>query len=172
MTGVITDVCIKCKHMECVDVCPVDAFHEGENMLVINPLECVDCGCCIEQCPIDAIVFDNEPRAKPWLDLNEKYSRLWPKVTFNGGQCPPDADQFRSVTGKLERYFSPNPGEGDVGPYPSSSAQISSCAKCNQETVSVQKVVIYIGGTILVSSLLLGVLVVAGMVLSSFNPSH
>lgn len=134
MAGVITDACIKCKHMDCVEVCPVDAFYEGENMLVINPLECVDCGCCIEQCPIDAIVFDNEPRAQPWLDLNAKYSKLWPNVTFNGGQRPPDAEKFHSVTGKFERYFSPNPGEGDVGS-PINSTQVRTCVRCNQETV-------------------------------------
>jgi ferredoxin len=133
MTGVITDACIKCKHMACVEVCPVDAFYEGENMLVISPLECVDCGCCIEECPIDAIVFDDNPIARPWLDLNAEYSRLWPNVTFDGGQTPPDADQFHYLPGKFERYFSPNPGKGDIGS-PSKSARNNPCAGCNGET--------------------------------------
>jgi hypothetical protein len=101
--------------MACVAVCPVDAFHEGENMLVINPLDCVDCGCCIVECPIDAIVFDSDPRAEPWLELNARYSQLWPNVTTNGGQTPADADLFGSVTGKFDRYFSPEPGKGDIG---------------------------------------------------------
>lgn len=133
MTGVITDACIRCKHMACVEVCPTDAFYEGENMLVINPLECVDCGCCIEACPVDAIVFDDEPPAKPWLELNAKYSALWPNVTFNGGQTPSDADQFQSVAGKFERYFSPRPGKGDIGP-PASAARVGSCRQCREET--------------------------------------
>lgn len=131
MAGVITDACIKRKHMECVEVCPVDAFYEGENMLVINPRECVDCGCCIEECPIDAIVFDDDPRAEAWLDLNAKYSELWPNVTFNGGQTPTDADQFRFVDRKFERFFSPNPGNGDVGS-PARSTQRCACSKCDQ----------------------------------------
>ena len=115
MTSVITDTCIKCKHMACVEVCPVDAFHEGENMLVINPLDCVDCGCCIVECPIDAIVFDSDPLAEPWLELNARYSQLWPNVTTDGGQTPPDADLFGSMTGKFDRYFSAEPGKGDIG---------------------------------------------------------
>jgi len=133
VTGVITDACIKCKHMACVEVCPVDAFYEGENMLVISPLECVDCGCCIEACPVDAIVFDIEPRARPWLELNKKYSTLWPNVTFDGGQTPADADQFRSLSGKFERYFSPDPGEGDIGS-PVRPARASACNRCDGET--------------------------------------
>jgi ferredoxin len=143
--------------MECVVVCPVDAFYEGENMLVINPLECVDCGCCIEQCPVDAIVFDNEPRAQPWLDLNAKYSRLWPNVTFNGGQCPPDADQFRSVTGKFERYFSHHPGEGDVGS-PNQSLRSGTCAKCHTQNGMVRNIVITAGVGVLIFGSILGAL--------------
>lgn len=171
MTGVITDVCIKCKHMDCVEVCPVDAFYEGENMLVINPLDCVDCGCCIEQCPIDAIVFDTEPRAAPWLELNAKYSKLWPNVTFNGGQTPSDADQFRSQSGKFERYFSPDPGQGDVG-LPINSFQAGSCASCNKKISPVRRIMISIGVTALGCCLIAGVAIVLGMVLFSFNPNH
>jgi ferredoxin len=133
MPGVITDKCIKCKHMDCVAVCPVDAFYEGENMLVINPLECVDCGCCISECPIDAIVFDDDPLAEPWLELNAKYSKLWPNVTYDGGQSPPDAAQFQSVTGKFERYFSPNPGQGDVNA-PIRRLRGGTCGHCNEAT--------------------------------------
>lgn len=130
MTGVITDACIKCKYMDCVEVCPVDAFYEGENMLVINPLECVDCGCCIEECPIDAIVFDTEPPAQRWLALNAEYSALWPNVTFKGGQTPPDADQYRFLPDKFEHYFSPDPGKGDTGPR---LWQAKTCNQCGNE---------------------------------------
>jgi ferredoxin len=101
--------------MNCIEVCPVDAFYEGENMLVINPRECVDCGCCIDACPIDAIVFDDEVRANSWMELNDKYSKIWPNVAFDGGQTPSDAAEFQFITGKFERFFSPNPGMGDVG---------------------------------------------------------
>jgi NAD-dependent dihydropyrimidine dehydrogenase PreA subunit len=130
MTGVITDKCIKCKHMDCVEVCPVDCFYEGKNMLVINPTECVDCGCCIEQCPVDAIVFETEPEAAPWMELNAAYSKIWPNVTFKGNQTPPDAAQFSSETGKFERYFSPEPGEGDAST-PNLSASRRACRKCD-----------------------------------------
>jgi len=56
MTYVVLDACIKCKHTDCVEVCPVDCFYEGENMLVIHPDECIDCGVCEPECPVDAIV--------------------------------------------------------------------------------------------------------------------
>lgn len=133
MAGVVTDACIKCKHMDCVEVCPVDAFYEGENMLVINPDECVDCGCCIETCPIDAIVYDEDPAAEPWLELNAKYARLWPNVTSNRGQTPPDADQFHALPGKFERYFSPEPGKGDIGA-PMRAARRAQCSRCQRGT--------------------------------------
>jgi ferredoxin len=133
MTGVITDACIRCKYMDCVEVCPVDAFYEGETMLVINPRECVDCGCCIEECPVDAIVFDTEERAQPWLALNAKYANLWPNVTFDGGQTPPDADHYASVPDKFDQHFSPNPGKGDIGPR-TASARAKACCGCAKET--------------------------------------
>jgi len=60
MTYVVDEGCIKCKHMDCVDVCPVDCFYEGENMLVIHPDECIDCGVCEPECPIDAIHSDTD----------------------------------------------------------------------------------------------------------------
>ncbi|MBX9814653.1 MAG: DUF3470 domain-containing protein [Sphingomonas sp.] len=134
MTAVITDSCIKCKHMACVEVCPVDAFYEGENMLVINPTECVDCGCCIVECPIDAIVFDDDPRAGPWIELNAKYAAIWPNVTFDGGQTPADADQFKGVDGKFERYFSAAPGAGDIGVRPI-RARARNCGHHHGETL-------------------------------------
>jgi ferredoxin len=132
MAGVVTDVCIRCKHMDCVEVCPVDAFYEGENMLVINPFECVDCGCCIGECPINAIVFNDDPLAEPWSALNAEFSAIWPNVTFDGGQTPGDAAEFRSVTGKFETYFSPKPGQGDVGTRVR-ALRSTSCSKCKED---------------------------------------
>jgi ferredoxin len=78
MTYVITEVCIKCKYTDCVEVCPVDCF---ENMLVIHPDECIDCGVCEPECPVDAIKPDTEPGLDFWLDLNRKYSEIWPNIT-------------------------------------------------------------------------------------------
>ena len=55
MAFVVTESCIECKHTDCVEVCPVDCFYEGENMLVIHPDECIDCGVCEPECPAEAI---------------------------------------------------------------------------------------------------------------------
>ena len=60
MTFVVNESCIRCKIMDCVEVCPVDCFYEGENMLVIHPDECIDCGVCEPECPYDAIKADTE----------------------------------------------------------------------------------------------------------------
>ena len=68
MTYVVTDACIKCKYMDCVEVCPVDCFYEGENMLVIHPDECIDCGVCEPECPPEAIKADTETGLEKWLD--------------------------------------------------------------------------------------------------------
>ena len=70
MTYVVTDNCIKCKYMDCIEVCPVDCFYEGDNMLVIHPDECIDCGVCEPECPADAIKPDTEPGLEKWLEVN------------------------------------------------------------------------------------------------------
>ncbi len=74
MTYVVTEACIKCKFMDCVEVCPVDCFYEGENMLVINPDECIDCGVCEPECPPNAILPDTEKGLEKWLELNRSLS--------------------------------------------------------------------------------------------------
>ena len=81
MTYLVNDKCIKCKYMDCVEVCPVDCFYEGENMLVINPDECIDCGVCEPECPVEAIIPDDLDDGTKWLDVNEKYSQVWPNIT-------------------------------------------------------------------------------------------
>ena len=78
MTYVVTDNCIACKYTDCVEVCPVDCFYEGENMLVIHPDECIDCGVCEPECPADAIRPDTEPDMEKWVEFNRKYSEAWP----------------------------------------------------------------------------------------------
>ena len=112
MTYIVTDPCIKCKYMDCVEVCPVDCFYEGENFLVINPDECIDCGVCEPECPVDAIKPDTEddPDGK-WLKINTDFAKVWPNITLKGDP-PGDAEAFERETGKFERFFSEKPGKG------------------------------------------------------------
>lgn len=110
MTHVVLEGCIKCKYMDCVDVCPVDCFYEGENMLVINPAECIDCGVCIPECPIDAIIPDTIEGAEFWVSHNQKYAALWPRISLKKS-APSDADAWRDVTQKLKQHFSDKPGK-------------------------------------------------------------
>lgn len=109
MTYVVLDNCIRCKFTDCVEVCPVDCFYEGENMLVINPEECIDCGVCEPECPAEAIKADTEPGLENWLELNTKYSAMWPNITTKRDPLP-EAKEMDGVLGKFEKYFSPNPG--------------------------------------------------------------
>ena len=111
MTYVVTDACIRCKYMDCVEVCPVDCFYEGENMLVIHPDECIDCGVCEPECPVDAIVADTESGLERWLELNAKFAKVWPNIVQKR-EPPADAKEFEGLTDKLEKYFSPKPGSG------------------------------------------------------------
>ena len=112
MTYIVTDACVKCKFMDCVEVCPVDCFYEGENFLVIAPDECIDCGVCEPECPIDAIKPDteDEPDGK-WLQINASYAKVWPNITVKGTP-PADREEWERVEGKFEKYFSPEPGKG------------------------------------------------------------
>jgi ferredoxin len=111
MTYLVTESCIKCKLMDCIEVCPVDCFYEGENMLVIKPDECIDCGVCEPECPVEAILPDTEPDLDKWLVLNTEYAEKWPNITRQG-EAPADADDWRDKPGKME-HFSPNPGQGN-----------------------------------------------------------
>lgn len=113
MPFVVTDKCIKCRYSDCVEVCPVNCFYEGKNMVVINPDECIDCGVCEPECPIEAIKSDEEltPAETKWAELNEKYSALWPNITQSKGPLP-EAEEFANKQDKSE-YFSEEPGEGD-----------------------------------------------------------
>lgn len=111
MTYVVLDNCIKCKYTDCVSVCPVDCFYEGENMLVINPDECIDCGVCEPECPADAIRPESSDTAN-WLELNRKYAAQWPNITHKK-EAMADADKFAKEKDKLAKYFSENPGSGD-----------------------------------------------------------
>ena len=112
MAYVVNDACIKCKYMDCVEVCPVDCFHEGENMLVINPEICIDCGVCEPECPAEAIKPDTEPGLEQWLALNAEYAKKWPNITYKGTP-PADATQWDGVPNKYPEHFSPDPGCSD-----------------------------------------------------------
>ena len=112
MTYVVTDNCIACKYTDCVEVCPVDCFYEGENMLVIHPDECIDCGVCEPECPADAIRPDTEPDTEKWVEFNRKYSEAWPVITQRKDPLP-EAEERDGETGKLDKYFSEAAGSGD-----------------------------------------------------------
>jgi len=99
--------------MDCVEVCPVDCFYEGENFLVINPDECIDCGVCEPECPAEAIVPDSDDSAEKWLEINAKYAAIWPNITING-QSPADSDEWKGKPGK-EALLSEAPGEAHKG---------------------------------------------------------
>ncbi len=111
MTFIVNDSCIRCKYTDCVEVCPVDCFYEGENMLVIHPDECIDCGVCEPECPAEAIQPESDSNIE-WVEFNRTYAEQWPNITTKKDPLP-DADEHLNEEGKKEKYFSENPGEGD-----------------------------------------------------------
>src|SRR5512139_2964393 len=101
MTYVVTESCIKCKHTDCVDVCPTDAFREGPNFLAIDPDECIDCTLCVPECPVEAIFAEDDvPRAQQeFVALNAELSKVWP-VIAERKEALPDAEQWAAVKSK------------------------------------------------------------------------
>ena len=102
MTYVVTDVCIRCKYTDCVDVCPVDCFYEGPTMLVIDPDECIDCGVCEPECPVDAIKPDHEDDGT-WLRINTEFAAKWPNIT-ESVPAAEDADAYATIENKFEKF--------------------------------------------------------------------
>ena len=103
MTYVVTENCIRCKYTDCVEVCPVDAFHEGPNFLVINPEECIDCDVCVPECPAEAIFAEDDvpDEFRDFIALNAELAARWPVI--NRRKDPPtDADDWNGVEGKLQ----------------------------------------------------------------------
>ena len=102
MTFVVNENCINCKHTDCVTVCPVDCFYEGPNMLVINPDECIDCGLCEPECPVDAIFSEDElpPDQIPFIEINERLSQEWPNISEKKDALP-EAKKFALQKEKL-----------------------------------------------------------------------
>lgn len=80
-------------------------------MLVINPDECIDCGVCEPECPIDAIKSDTVAGMEKWVEMNRTYAEQWPNIRFKGA-APQDADQWKDIQGKFETHFSSKPGKG------------------------------------------------------------
>ncbi|MBW7865349.1 MAG: ferredoxin family protein [Candidatus Hydrogenedens sp.] len=112
MAFIVCEPCIKCKYTDCVEVCPVACFHEGQNMLVIDPEECIDCGVCVDECPVHAIYSEDEVPEKwrDYIELNRQYAADWPVI--DEGREPLDtAEEFKDVAEKQD-HFSPEPGEG------------------------------------------------------------
>jgi len=102
MPFVVTQSCIKCKYTDCVEVCPVDCFHEGPNMLVIDPDECIDCTLCEPECPVNAIMnAEDVPQdMRNFIDLNTELSKQWPVISQKK-DAPPDADEWKEKPDKL-----------------------------------------------------------------------
>ena len=103
MAFVVTESCTKCKLTDCVEVCPVDCFHEGPNMLVIDPDECIDCTLCEPECPVEAICSDDDlpEQQEQFLALNEELSKQWPVLT-EMKDPPSDADDWREIKDKAK----------------------------------------------------------------------
>ena len=103
MTFVVSENCIKCKHTDCVEVCPVDCFYEGPNFLVIHPDECIDCALCEPECPVEAIFSEDElPEGQEvFLELNAELAAERPKIT-EMKHAIPYAENWNNVPGKLE----------------------------------------------------------------------
>ncbi len=101
MTYVVTEACIKCKNTDCVDVCTVDCFREGPNMLVIDPDECIDCTLCVPECPVEAIFAEDDvpDQQKEFTALNAQLSKVW-KPLIERKPAPPDADAWAKIKEK------------------------------------------------------------------------
>ena len=109
MAYVVAEPCIKCKFTDCVAVCPVDCFYEGENMLVINPDECIDCGACEPECPVNAI-FEEDDLPEKWAEyaeINERFAGEWPGISEQKAPMA-TAEEFRAVEDK-RALLSENP---------------------------------------------------------------
>ena len=103
MAYVVTEDCILCKYTDCVDVCPVECFHEGPNFLVIDPDECIDCDLCVPECPINAIFSEDDlpPDMQQFTALNAELAKKWPVINQVKGPLP-DAKKWEGVKGKLK----------------------------------------------------------------------
>lgn len=103
MTFVVTENCIKCKFTDCVEVCPVDCFHEGPNFMVIDPDECIDCALCEPECPANAIMSEDDvpDEQKQFLEINAEKAKKWPVLTMHK-EPKEDAQEWNGAPDKLQ----------------------------------------------------------------------
>jgi len=103
MTYVVTEACIRCKYTDCVEVCPVDCFHEGPNFLVIDPEECIDCALCEPECPVEAIFSEDDipTGQRQFVEINRDLAKGWP-VILKKKDPPADADDWKEAKDKLQ----------------------------------------------------------------------
>ena len=113
MPYVVNQNCIKCKYTDCVEVCPVDCFYEGENMLVIHPDECIDCGVCEPECPVEAITPDTDSQADDWVETNKKFSEICPNITKKKNALPKEEQDKWAKEKNKKELFSEKGGKGD-----------------------------------------------------------
>ena len=104
MTFVVTESCIRCKHTDCVDVCPTDAFREGPNFLVIDPDDCIDCTLCVSECPVDAIFAEDDvpPDQRAFTPLNAELAKIWKPIIAMKPKLP-DAEEWEKVRDKMDQ---------------------------------------------------------------------
>ena len=104
MTYVVTDACVKCKYTDCVDVCPVDCFREGPNMLVIDPDECIDCTLCVAECPVEAIYAEDDvpEEMQAYIALNAELASVWAPIVEKKDPLP-DHENWAAVSGKIDQ---------------------------------------------------------------------
>ena len=117
MTYIVNDKCIKCKYMDCVEVCPVDCFYEGENMLVIHPDECIDCGVCEPECPVEAIRPDTEPGLEKWLKVNTEYRQGLAEHHHEEASRRPTPRIGKMFLTSSRSTFRRNPGQARLEPF-------------------------------------------------------
>lgn len=103
MAYVVTEACIRCKYMDCVETCPVACFAAGEVMLVIDPSQCIDCGLCEPACPANAIAHESDPRTAEWHSVNRTYARIWPRIARKGATWN-DADAWKERPDKRAMF--------------------------------------------------------------------
>ncbi len=103
MAYVVTESCIKCKYTDCVDVCPVDCFREGPNMLVIDPDECIDCTLCVAECPVEAIFAEDDvpDGQQDFIKLNAELAKTWKPLIEKKDELP-GADEFSKLKEKRQ----------------------------------------------------------------------
>lgn len=89
MTHVVSEPCFNCKYTDCVVVCPVECFYEGESMLYIHPEECIDCEACVPECPVEAI-FHEDNLPKEWVEYTQLNAEMSP-------QCPCITEQKKPL---------------------------------------------------------------------------